>query len=843
MRLAHRALIAALVSLVLCAAVSAQALRSPNDPRNQSPSVGTGGPEGGPTGLFTIYDGSTLRRGEFTFSIAYSNYDRDPGNVDIVEVPLSFNVGLNDHIELFFKTNGYRGIKVNNPQNLSSFYLPNSQLFCGTTLCSPPAIVLAPSGPNVGTLANTAVFRPLNNQPFVQFPFVGGSAGTFGQGPGQIGQQFGFPGFNALLGPPVAQPNSGTFGTADNFPGIGSPVGGILPGVVLATTTLPATALTLPITVPLTFTVAPSYLPDAPFINRLYGESNFTNMVFGAKIRFTGPNNPLGVAVIPMYRWWLDKGNDFSGYNQMQRGAGPGGDIGDFGIMGVVDGRLGKHVNVSANGGYWLNSNPKGLGDFVLLDRPDELLAGVGFDFPVNEHFQPIAEVRSTTYVGGRTPNAFENNPVDVLGGIKIYPRRWFGIGIAYRRHLNQQDQDHFNPADFTIPIQQLTNVNVIGRVPPLVVVPGTSRPVTSQGFPLGFVFSDEPNGFIFQFWAGRRNARIPPRMNQPPIVTSVSTSISTITRACPPEQGTSSTCPSTNEVTLTALASDPDNDQLLYTWSVTGGRLSGEGREVKWDLTGVANGTYNATVEVNDGNQHTANGSATVTVTDCTDCVKPPPPCPTVSVSCPSEVDAGQSITFTASLAGETGGATPTYNWSVSAGTISSGQGTSTITVDTNGVATSVTATVSVGGLDPSCNATSSCTTGVKPTKQPPRKFDEYGNIRFNDEKARLDNYAIQLQNEPGSTATIIVYGTCAGEGQQRGDRAKDYLVNTRGIEAGRITVVDGGCSSELKVQLWIVPSGSDAPEVDTSGVISPCPECRRKGGRRRPGRRGDEE
>ena len=30
--------------------------------------------------------------------------------------------------------------------------------------------------------------------------------------------------------------------------------------------------------------------------------------------------------------------------------------------------------------------------------------------------------------------------------------------------------------------------------------------------------------------------------------------------------------------------------------------------------------------------------------------------------------------------------------------------------------------------------------------------KFDEYGNIKFNDEKARLDNYAIQLQNEPGA-------------------------------------------------------------------------------------------
>ena len=324
MRFAHRALIAALVSLVLCAAVSAQTLRSPNDPRNQSPAVGTGGPEGGPTGLFTIYDGSTLRKGEFTFSIAYSNFDRDPGNVDIVDIPLSFNVGINDHLELFFKTTGYRGIKVNNPLNLSGFYLPNSQVFCGSALCSPPAIVLAPSGPNVGTLAGTAVFRPLNNQPFVQFPFVGGSAGTFGLTAGQIGQQFGFPGFNAQLGPPVAQPNSGTFGSADNFPGIGSPVGSILPGVVLATTVLPATALTLPITVPLVFTTSPSYLPDAPFVNRLYGESSFNNLVFGAKWRFTGPNNPLGVGLIGFYRWHLDKADDFSGFNQLQRGAGAG---------------------------------------------------------------------------------------------------------------------------------------------------------------------------------------------------------------------------------------------------------------------------------------------------------------------------------------------------------------------------------------------------------------------------------------------------------------------------------------------------------------------------------------
>src|SRR2546421_8977611 len=188
MRLASRVLVAGLTMVVLAGVVSAQTLRPETDPRNLSPSVGTGGPEGGPTGLFTIYDGQTLRKGEFTFGIAYSNFDRDPGNVDITDWVATFNVGLNDHLELFFKTTAYRGIKVNNPQNLSSFYLPNTQgFFSSTLLGSGPAIILAPSGPNVGTLAGTAAFRP----PFCpQWAPSGPLATYFSSGQAAVGVPF-----------------------------------------------------------------------------------------------------------------------------------------------------------------------------------------------------------------------------------------------------------------------------------------------------------------------------------------------------------------------------------------------------------------------------------------------------------------------------------------------------------------------------------------------------------------------------------------------------------------------------------------------------------------------------
>jgi hypothetical protein len=363
--------------------------------------------------------------------------------------------------------------------------------------------------------------------------------------------------------------------------------------------------------------------------------------------------------------------------------------------------------------------------------------------------------------------------------------------------------------------------------------VPGTTVPATNGGRPNGFNFSDDPNGFIFQFWAGHRNPRTVPIINGPPVVNSVSSSNASIMLPCT-EGATDSSCtPSAStSVDLTADAKDPDNDTLLYTWSVTGGKLSGEGRSVTWDLSGAQPGTYTASVEVNDGNAHTATGSTTVTIGVCK-CA--PPPCPTISVSCPSDVDQGSPITFNAS-----GADNVTYNWSVSAGTISSGQGTSSITVNTDGLGgQTVTATVEVGGLDPSCSRTASCTTGIRAVVPPAVKFDEYGDIKFNDEKARLDNYAIQLQNQPGSQGYILAYGSCAGEAQARADRAKDYLVNTRGIDAGRLMAVDGGCRSELLVQLWIVPTGAAAPTASDANV-SPCPECKKKAAPRRRARRG---
>src|SRR6185503_15500826 len=99
---------------------------------------------------------------------------------------------------------------------------------------------------------------------------------------------------------------------------------------------------------------------------------------------------------------------------------------------------------------------------------------------------------------------------------------------VAYRRHLNPQDANHFNATTFNTQINNLSGITVPNRG--VVVVPGTTIAATANGAPVGFKFSDDPNGFIGQFWIGHRNARTPPPPpNVAPVVAS-SVSVSSIT-------------------------------------------------------------------------------------------------------------------------------------------------------------------------------------------------------------------------------------------------------------------------------------------------------------------------
>lgn len=105
--------------------------------------------------------------------------------------------------------------------------------------------------------------------------------------------------------------------------------------------------------------------------------------------------------------------------------------------------------------------------------------------------------------------------------------------------------------------------------------------------------------------------------------------------------------------------------------------------------------------------------------------------------------------------------------------------------------------------------------------TKPEARKFDEFGDIQVSDLKARLDNFAIRLQQEPTTKGFMIVYVSrrdLPGLSMRLAGRAKDYLVNSRGIQADRLVMVDGGVTDCLTQEFWIVPPGA-TPKPRNSG------------------------
>ena len=267
--------------------------------------------------------------------------------------------------------------------------------------------------------------------------------------------------------------------------------------------------------------------------------------------------------------------------------------------------------------------------------------------------------------------------------------------------------------------------------------------------------------------------------------------------------------------VNLNAKAVSPSGNPIRYQWSTSAGRLEGTGPTVTWDLAGVRPGYYKAFLAINSGGGDEA-CEAFSSIAVFVKCPPPlPPVCPNVSITCPDRVVLNQPVTFTSSLAGGSGNVTPNYNWTVSAGRIIEGQGTSSIKVDTTGLAgQTLSATLSMGGYPLDCSA--SCLVSF-PVPIKGKKFDEFGEISRNDEKARLDNFAIDLQNDPSSTAYVIIYpgqGSKSAQVQTQKSRIVDYLVNSRGFNAGRIFTIVGPPRGYMSVELWIVPQGAPPPK-----------------------------
>jgi hypothetical protein len=106
--------------------------------------------------------------------------------------------------------------------------------------------------------------------------------------------------------------------------------------------------------------------------------------------------------------------------------------------------------------------------------------------------------------------------------------------------------------------------------------------------------------------------------------------------------------------------------------------------------------------------------------------------------------------------------------------------------------------------------------------------KFDSYSKFDVANEATHLDNVAVELIRSQDLKVVLVFYGgrhSVYREAVIRGERAQDYLVNTRGIAAARVVTIDGGYQENPWVEVWALPKAmvlpKPTPSLDPAEVI----------------------
>ena len=283
--------------------------------------------------------------------------------------------------------------------------------------------------------------------------------------------------------------------------------------------------------------------------------------------------------------------------------------------------------------------------------------------------------------------------------------------------------------------------------------------------------------------------------------------------------------------VTGTAMNLDPKKVPT-YTWTSTGGTISGSSSTATIATATAAPGTYTVGGHVSEGAKPGQSADCTGQFT-----IIPFQP-PTISCSArPTSVNPGDSASITAM------GVSPqnrplTYSYSSTAGSVSGTTSTATLS----------TAGASPGPITVTCNTvddkgnTASATTSVRvmapppPPPPPAPKTSSLCSVSFERDKARptrvdneakacLDDVALSLTN--ASDAKLALVGNkettevpkkkskMPDFAAQRAVNTKDYLVTEKGIDPSRITVYTGTAGDQT-VTSTLIPAGAT---MDTTG------------------------
>ncbi len=175
--------------------------------------------------------------------------------------------------------------------------------------------------------------------------------------------------------------------------------------------------------------------------------------------------------------------------------------------------------------------------------------------------------------------------------------------------------------------------------------------------------------------------------------------------------------------------------------------------------------------------------------------------------------------LTFKVTSSGSECRQATSYRWNTSSGRIVNGQGSNTLTVDASATTDGrVIATVDAEGLSAECinRAESTTTVGVVPYKL--SEFEENFSEAL---KVWGDHLGVILQQNQELRGHLIVYGARNEELSYAAYRlawAQNYLINSRGVAARRLSGLVGGYRERLMFEYWLVSPGTQVPRPTPS-------------------------
>jgi hypothetical protein len=273
----------------------------------------------------------------------------------------------------------------------------------------------------------------------------------------------------------------------------------------------------------------------------------------------------------------------------------------------------------------------------------------------------------------------------------------------------------------------------------------------------------------------------------------------------------------------------------LSYTWSATGGKVTGKDNTASIDTTGVAGGSYTVTAHITDAKMKKggdASCSASYTVKE------PPKNPPTMSCSAsPSSLQGGGSSTITCSCTSPDNVPVSVASWTASSGSVS-GSG-NTATLNTSGASPGpITVTATCTDSRGLSSQASTQVTVENPPPPPPQAskltecdFANMAKIKKpwrvdNECKGKLDDVAKNLQQNADNKLVIVGNAdpteTRPNLAAERAVNSKAYLTGGEaqlGIDSSRIETRTGTAGTTT-AEYWIVPAGATFSEAGTQPV-----------------------